>query len=88
MAVAKLLIANKGEIAVRIIRAAKELGIATVQVRSAADTDSLAVKLADETVKVGPPYAARFYLNIESILDEMVRDFINAAAAGSGSRLP
>ena len=46
MAIRKLLIANRGEIAVRIIRAAQELGIATVQVHSAADTDSLAVRMA------------------------------------------
>jgi acetyl-CoA carboxylase biotin carboxylase subunit len=69
MAIAKLLIANRGEIAVRIIRAAQELGIATVQAHSAADTDSLAVKLADEAVNIGPPHAAKSYLNIEAILD-------------------
>ena len=64
----KLLIANRGEIAVRIIRAAKELGIKTVQVHSAADTNSLAVLMADEAVNIGPPHAAKSYLNIEAIL--------------------
>lgn len=69
MAIRKLLIANRGEIAVRIIRAAKELGIATVQVHSLADADSLAVKLADEAVPIGPPAAAKSYLRIEAILE-------------------
>src|SRR5512140_1959751 len=68
MGISKLLIANRGEIAVRIIRAARELGIATVQVHSAADTDSLAVRMADEAVNIGPPHAAKSYLNIENIL--------------------
>ena len=68
MAIRKLLIANRGEIAVRIIRAAKELGIMTVQVHSAADTESLAVKMADEAVNIGPPHATKSYLNIANIL--------------------
>ena len=68
MTIKKLLIANRGEIAVRINRAAKALGIKTVQVHSLADTDSLAVKLADEAVNIGPPHAAKSYLNIENIL--------------------
>ncbi|WP_395661551.1 acetyl-CoA carboxylase biotin carboxylase subunit [Aestuariivirga sp.] len=68
MKIKKLLIANRGEIAVRIIRAAKELGIKTVQVHSAADAEMLAVKMADEAVNIGPPHAAKSYLNIENIL--------------------
>ena len=69
MAIRKLLIANRGEIAVRIIRAARELGIRTVQVYSMADADSLAVKLADEAVPIGPPAAAKSYLKIDTILE-------------------
>jgi acetyl-CoA carboxylase biotin carboxylase subunit len=69
MAIKKLLIANRGEIAVRIIRAARELGIATVQVYSKADKDSLAVKLADEQVEIGPPQASKSYLNQTVLLD-------------------
>ena len=69
MPINKLLVANRGEIAVRIIRAARELGIATVQVYSAADADSLAVQMADEAVNIGPPHAAKSYLNIAAILE-------------------
>jgi acetyl-CoA carboxylase biotin carboxylase subunit len=68
MAIQKLLIANRGEIAVRIIRAARELGIATVQVYSKADKDSLAVRLADESSEIGPPQASKSYLNQATIL--------------------
>lgn len=69
MAIRKLLVANRGEIAVRIIRAAQELGIRTVAVHSLADADSLAVKLADEAVPIGPPAAAKSYLKIDAILE-------------------
>ena len=62
MAIRKLFIANRGEIAVRIIRAAKALGIKTVQAASAADRDMLAVRLADETVEIGPAHAGKSYL--------------------------
>ncbi|SIR39758.1 acetyl-CoA carboxylase, biotin carboxylase subunit [Rhizobium sp. RU35A] len=65
----KLLVANRGEIAVRIIRAAKDLGIQTVAVHSAADVTSLHVLLADEAVNIGPPAARKSYLNIEAIID-------------------
>ncbi len=64
----KILIANRGEIAVRVIRACKELSIRTVAVYSDADRDSLHVKLADESVCVGPASAAQSYNNIPSIL--------------------
>ncbi|MBP0440120.1 acetyl-CoA carboxylase biotin carboxylase subunit [Tianweitania sediminis] len=64
----KLLVANRGEIAVRIIRAAKDLGIATVAVYSAADADALHVQLADESVNIGPPAAKKSYLSTEALL--------------------
>jgi acetyl-CoA carboxylase biotin carboxylase subunit len=84
MAIAKLLIANRGEIAVRIIRAARELGIKTVQVHSTADTDSLAVKMADEAVEIGPPHAAKSYLNIEAILAAARKSGADAVHPGYG----
>ena len=64
----KVLIANRGEIAVRIIRACKELGIKTVAVYSQADIHSLHVKLADESVCIGPPPSILSYLNINAII--------------------
>jgi acetyl-CoA carboxylase biotin carboxylase subunit len=64
----KILIANRGEIAVRILRAAKELGVATVAVHSTADAEAMHVKLADESVCLGPPPARDSYLNIPALL--------------------
>ena len=84
MAITKLLIANRGEIAVRIIRAAQELGITTVQVHSVADADSLAVKMADEAVNIGPPHAAKSYLNIQNILDAAKQTGADAVHPGYG----
>ena len=64
----KILIANRGEIALRIQRACRELGIRTVVVHSEADTEAKYVKLADESVCIGPPPAAASYLNIPAII--------------------
>jgi acetyl-CoA carboxylase, biotin carboxylase subunit len=64
----KILIANRGEIALRIQRACRELGIRTVMVHSEADTEAKYVKLADESVCIGPPPAAQSYLNIPAII--------------------
>ncbi len=64
----KILIANRGEIALRINRACKEMGIATVAVHSTADADAMHVRLADESVCIGPPAAAQSYLNIPAII--------------------
>jgi acetyl-CoA carboxylase biotin carboxylase subunit len=66
--ISKVLIANRGEIAVRIIAACREAGLATVAVHSEADRDALHVRLADESVCIGPPYANTSYLNITAII--------------------
>ncbi len=68
MTIEKLLIANRGEIALRIHRACHEMGIKTVAVHSTADTDAMHVRLADEAVCIGPPSAADSYLNIPAII--------------------
>jgi acetyl-CoA carboxylase, biotin carboxylase subunit len=64
----KILIANRGEIALRVLRACKELGIPTVAVHSTADADAMHVRFADESVCIGPPAAKDSYLNIPNIL--------------------
>ncbi|HVT25574.1 MAG TPA: acetyl-CoA carboxylase biotin carboxylase subunit [Rhizomicrobium sp.] len=64
----KVLIANRGEIALRINRACKEMGISTVAIHSTADADAMHVRLADESVCVGPPPAAQSYLNMPAII--------------------
>jgi acetyl-CoA carboxylase biotin carboxylase subunit len=64
----KVLIANRGEIALRVLRACREIGIATVAVHSTADADAMHVRLADESVCIGPPPAAESYLNIPRLV--------------------
>ncbi len=64
----KILIANRGEIALRVLRAAKELGVATVAVYSTADKEAMHVKLADESVCIGPPPARESYLNVPALM--------------------
>ena len=64
----KILIANRGEIALRVLRACKELGISTVAVHSTSDTNAMHVRLADESVCIGPPRASESYLNIPQLL--------------------
>jgi acetyl-CoA carboxylase biotin carboxylase subunit len=64
----KILIANRGEIALRVLRAAKELGIKTVVVHSTADADAMHVRLADESVCIGPPPSRESYLNVHQIV--------------------
>ncbi|QYJ86652.1 acetyl-CoA carboxylase biotin carboxylase subunit [Shewanella mesophila] len=64
----KILIANRGEIAIRVIRACRQLGIATVSVHSSADRDSLHVAMADESICIGGPQASQSYLNSQAIL--------------------
>ncbi len=84
MSIKSLLIANRGEIAVRIIRAAKAMGIRTVQVYSDADKESLAVQMADEAVHIGPPAAAKSYLNVETIIQAAQKAKVDAVHPGYG----
>ena len=84
MTIRSILIANRGEIAVRIIRAAQALGIRTVQVHSAADRDMLAVRLADQSIEIGPPSAAKSYLNIEAVLKAARETGVDAVHPGYG----
>ena len=80
----KLLIANRGEIAVRIIRACREMGIATVAVYSEADEESLHTQLADEAICIGPGPSAQSYLNMERILSATVAMKADAIHPGFG----
>jgi acetyl-CoA carboxylase biotin carboxylase subunit len=66
--ITKVLIANRGDVALRVIRACRELGISTVAIHSTADTEAMHVRLADESVCVGPPAAKDSYLNIPAII--------------------
>jgi acetyl-CoA carboxylase biotin carboxylase subunit len=80
----KLLIANRGEIAVRVIRACKEMGIETVAVYSSADKESLHVKMADSAVCVGPPAASRSYLVKENLIQAALKTGCEALHPGVG----
>ncbi len=80
----KILIANRGEIAVRIIRACRELGIKTVAIYSTADKDALHVKLADEAVCVGGPRGSDSYLNMNNILSATIETKAQAIHPGFG----
>ncbi|MFM8988815.1 MAG: acetyl-CoA carboxylase biotin carboxylase subunit [Alphaproteobacteria bacterium] len=80
----KVLIANRGEIALRIHRACRELGIATVAVHSTADTDAMHVRLANESVCIGPPQARDSYLNVAAILSAATITGADAIHPGYG----
>src|SRR3989338_8331589 len=80
----KILIANRGEIAVRIIRACRELGILTVAVYSEADKNSLHTRLADEAVCIGPAPSVDSYLNIPSIISAAEITDVEAIHPGYG----
>lgn len=80
----KILIANRGEIALRVIRACREMGIATVAVHSTADANSMAVRLADESVCIGPPASRDSYLNIPAILSAAALTGAEAIHPGYG----
>ncbi|MFB2552879.1 acetyl-CoA carboxylase biotin carboxylase subunit [Ensifer soli] len=84
MTIRSVLVANRGEIAVRIVKAARALGIRTVQVHSAADADMLAVKLADEAVQIGPPAPKKSYLNVEAVIAAAKAAGVDAVHPGYG----
>ena len=78
----KVLIANRGDVALRVIRACRELGIETVAIHSTADAEAMHVRLADESVCVGPPQARDSYLNIAAIIT--AADVVGADAIHPG----
>ncbi len=80
----KVVIANRGEIALRVLRACKELGIKTVAVHSTADRDLMHVRLADESVCIGPPSPTQSYLNIPSLISAMEVTDADAVHPGYG----
>jgi acetyl-CoA carboxylase, biotin carboxylase subunit len=84
MAIEKILIANRGEIALRIHRAAHEMGIKTVAVHSTADADAMHVRLADEAICIGPPAATDSYLNIPAIISAAEISHADAIHPGYG----
>ncbi|MHC5231511.1 acetyl/propionyl/methylcrotonyl-CoA carboxylase subunit alpha [Brucella sp. LJL56] len=80
----KILIANRGEIACRVIRTARELGVATVAIYSDADANALHVEMADEAVRVGPAISAQSYLNVEAIIRAALETGAQAIHPGYG----
>jgi acetyl-CoA carboxylase biotin carboxylase subunit len=80
----KVLIANRGEIALRILRACREMGIQTVAVHSTADNDAMHVRLADESICIGPPPAKESYLNVHAILSAATISNADAIHPGYG----
>ncbi|MFC3725152.1 acetyl/propionyl/methylcrotonyl-CoA carboxylase subunit alpha [Neoaquamicrobium sediminum] len=82
--IAKLLIANRGEIACRIIRTAKRMGIGTVAVFSDVDADALHVRMADRAVRIGPAPAAQSYLRVEAIIEAAIQSGADAIHPGYG----
>src|SRR5919205_1436273 len=80
----KVLIANRGEIALRIHRACREMGIKTVAVHSTADANAMHVRLADESVCIGPPTARESYLNVPAILSAAAVTGADAIHPGYG----
>lgn len=84
MTIQSVLIANRGEIAVRIIRACRELGIESVQAYSEADRDSMPVRLADRSVCIGGAKAAESYLNVNALIQAAKMSKVDAVHPGYG----
>src|SRR6059058_3997001 len=80
----KVLIANRGEIALRVARACRELGVKSVAVYSTADAESAVVRFADEAVQIGPPAVARSYLHIPSLIGAAMKTGADAIHPGYG----
>ena len=80
----KVLIANRGEIALRVARACRELGIRTVAIYSTADAESAVVRFADESVHIGPPHVARSYIHIPSVIGAALKTGADAIHPGYG----
>ena len=80
----KVLVANRGEMAVRIVRACHDMGIRTVAIYSEADAESLPVYIADEAVCVGPAAAAASYLNVPNIIGAALNTGADAVHPGAG----
>ena len=80
----KLLVANRGTIAIRIIRACRELGIPTIAIYSTADRDALHVRMADEAVCIGPPAAEDSYLSLPAIMSAVLTYGADAVHPGYG----
>ena len=80
----KILIANRGEIACRVIKTARKMGIATVAVYSDADKNALHVSMADEAIHIGPPAAAESYIVIDKIMDAVKQSGAQAVHPGYG----
>jgi acetyl-CoA carboxylase biotin carboxylase subunit len=86
----KILIANRGEIALRVVRAAREMGVETVAVHSTADADAMHVRMADEAICIGPPPSSESYLSMAAILSaaEITGARRSTPATGSFRRTP
>ena len=84
MKITKVLIANRGEIALRIMRSCREMGISTVAVYSDADRNALHVRYADEAIHIGPSPAAKSYLLIDKIIDATIQSGAQAIHPGYG----